>query len=94
MRTPAVLAEEKVGRALWGGLDGRLLLRPRTAVGGPDPTATFDYVQWPRLALGDSETSQLLVFAAQETEAGPVARVRILVRVPLGLHGCRLPTEE
>ncbi|WP_373561080.1 carotenoid oxygenase family protein [Streptomyces sp. OV198] len=24
----------------------------------------------------------------------PVARVRIPVRVPLGLHGCRLPTEE
>ncbi|WP_308314107.1 carotenoid oxygenase family protein [Streptomyces sp. GbtcB7] len=39
-------------------------------------------------------TSQLLVFAAQEPEAGPVARVRIPVRVPLGLHGCRLPTEE
>ncbi|MFF7888582.1 carotenoid oxygenase family protein [Streptomyces sp. NPDC020794] len=23
----------------------------------PDPTVTLDYVQWPRLALGDSETS-------------------------------------
>lgn len=24
----------------------------------PDPTVTLDYVQWPRLALGDSETSR------------------------------------
>ncbi|MFJ8022408.1 hypothetical protein [Streptomyces sp. NPDC096311] len=39
-------------------------------------------------------TSLLLVFAVQEPEAGPVAPVRIPVHVPLGPHGCRLPTEE
>ncbi|GGZ81533.1 retinal pigment epithelial membrane protein [Streptomyces subrutilus] len=39
-------------------------------------------------------TSWLLVFAAEDPSSGPVARVRIPVRVPLGLHGAWLPTEE
>ncbi|MFJ3664590.1 carotenoid oxygenase family protein [Streptomyces sp. NPDC090119] len=38
--------------------------------------------------------ARLLVFPAEEPESGPVARVRIPVRVPLGLHGNWLPTEE
>ncbi|MGW3340819.1 carotenoid oxygenase family protein [Streptomyces sp. NPDC001009] len=39
-------------------------------------------------------SARLLVFPAEEPESGPVARVRIPVRVPLGLHGNWLPTEE
>ncbi|WP_151772191.1 carotenoid oxygenase family protein [Streptomyces abyssomicinicus] len=39
-------------------------------------------------------SSWLLVLPAEDPSAGPVARVRIPVRVPLGLHGCWLPTEE
>ncbi|MFD5185312.1 carotenoid oxygenase family protein [Streptomyces sp. NPDC058372] len=39
-------------------------------------------------------TSWLLVLPASDPAQGPVARVRIPVRVPLGLHGTWLPTEE
>ncbi|MEV7075091.1 carotenoid oxygenase family protein [Streptomyces sp. NPDC093990] len=39
-------------------------------------------------------TSWLLVLPAGDPAQGPVARVRIPVRVPLGLHGTWLPTEE
>ncbi|MGW5397659.1 carotenoid oxygenase family protein [Streptomyces sp. NPDC003952] len=35
-----------------------------------------------------------LVLPAQDPAAGPVARARIPVRVPLGLHGSWLPTDE
>ncbi|MFF3215691.1 carotenoid oxygenase family protein [Streptomyces sp. NPDC002886] len=34
-----------------------------------------------------------LVVPAEDPASGPVARVRIPVRVPLGLHGCWLPTD-
>ncbi|MFD8221578.1 carotenoid oxygenase family protein [Streptomyces sp. NPDC059697] len=58
-----------------------------------DPSEDHGY--WMTYATDRTDgTSWLLVFAAQEPEAGPVARVRIPVRVPLGLHGCWLPTEE
>ncbi|MFD4416028.1 carotenoid oxygenase family protein [Streptomyces sp. NPDC058476] len=40
------------------------------------------------------DSSWLLVISAEDPAAGPLARVRIPVRVPLGLHGCWLPTEE
>ncbi|MFF9854254.1 carotenoid oxygenase family protein [Streptomyces litmocidini] len=39
-------------------------------------------------------TSWLLLLPAEDPAQGPVARVRIPVRVPLGLHGTWLPTEE
>ncbi|APE19572.1 putative dioxygenase [Streptomyces venezuelae ATCC 10712] len=39
-------------------------------------------------------TSWFLVIPAEDPGAGPVARARIPVRVPLGLHGCWLPTGE
>ncbi|MFK0019900.1 carotenoid oxygenase family protein [Streptomyces sp. NPDC090798] len=58
-----------------------------------DPSEDHGY--WMTYATDRTDgTSLLLVFAAQEREAGPVARVRIPVRVPLGLHGCWPPTEE
>ncbi|MFD6874105.1 MULTISPECIES: carotenoid oxygenase family protein [unclassified Streptomyces] len=37
-------------------------------------------------------SSWFLVIPAEDPAAGPVARARIPVRVPLGLHGCWLPT--
>ncbi|MEU6434902.1 carotenoid oxygenase family protein [Streptomyces albidoflavus] len=40
------------------------------------------------------DTSWLLVLPGDDPAQGPVARVRIPVRVPLGLHGTWLPTEE
>ncbi|MEU9336063.1 carotenoid oxygenase family protein [Streptomyces sp. NPDC048290] len=39
-------------------------------------------------------TSRLLVLDARDPERGPVAEVHVPVRVPLGLHGVWLPTEE
>ncbi|MYR88121.1 carotenoid oxygenase [Streptomyces sp. SID685] len=39
-------------------------------------------------------TSWLLVLPSEDPAQGPVARVRIPVRVPLGLHGTWLPTQE
>lgn len=63
---------------------------PVFAPGPGDPSEDHGY--WTTYATDG--TSRLLVFAAREPEAGPVARVRIPVRVPLGLHGCRQPTEE
>ncbi|MGW2839275.1 carotenoid oxygenase family protein [Streptomyces sp. NPDC001493] len=39
-------------------------------------------------------SSWLLVLPDEDPAGGPVARVRIPVRVPLGLHGTWLPTEE
>ncbi|MFJ2060952.1 carotenoid oxygenase family protein [Streptomyces sp. NPDC087908] len=38
-------------------------------------------------------SSWFLVMPADDPASGPVARARIPVRVPLGLHGCWLPTE-
>ncbi|MFF1659451.1 carotenoid oxygenase family protein [Streptomyces sp. NPDC058255] len=40
------------------------------------------------------DSSWLLVIPGQDPASGPVARLRIPVRVPLGLHGAWLPTEE
>ncbi|MET7645501.1 carotenoid oxygenase family protein [Streptomyces sp. NPDC005426] len=40
------------------------------------------------------DSSWLLVIPADDPASGPVARVRIPVRVPLGLHGNWLPTQE
>src|SRR6476469_1831899 len=40
------------------------------------------------------QSSWFIVFSAGAPEDGPVARVSIPVRVPLGLHGNWLPTEE
>ncbi len=39
-------------------------------------------------------SSWFLVLPAEDPASGPVARARIPVRVPLGLHGSWLPTEE
>ncbi|MGV9340089.1 carotenoid oxygenase family protein [Streptomyces sp. NPDC003688] len=40
------------------------------------------------------DSAWLLVFPAEDPADGPLARVRVPVRVPLGLHGNWLPTQE
>ncbi len=56
----------------------------------PDP----DHGWWGSLAVDRSaDLSWFLVLPAADPAAGPVARIRIPVRVPLGLHGAWLPTE-
>lgn len=50
---------------------------------------------WVTFALERADRSScFLVFSGADPAAGPVATVRIPVRVPLGLHGAWLPTEE
>ncbi len=50
---------------------------------------------WVSFAINRADdTSWWLVIPASDPASGPLARVRIPTRVPLGLHGCWLPTEE
>lgn len=57
----------------------------------PDP----DHGWWVTFATDPAgSASWFLVIPAADPASGPVARVRIPVRVPLGLHGNWLPTEE
>lgn len=59
---------------------------------GDDDT---DHGWWVTFAIDRTdETSWFLVIPAADPTGGPVARVRMPVRVPLGLHGAWLPTEE
>ncbi|WP_409474563.1 carotenoid oxygenase family protein [Streptomyces sp. HC307] len=62
----------------------------------PSPGATGDdQGYWMTFATDRTDDSSwLLVLPAEDPAAGPVARVRIPVRVPLGLHGTWLPTQE
>jgi carotenoid cleavage dioxygenase len=57
--------------------------------GDPDPGHGW----WATLAVDRrDDVSWFLVLPADDPAAGPVARVRIPVRVPLGLHGAWLPS--
>ncbi|AEA26478.1 9-cis-epoxycarotenoid dioxygenase [Pseudonocardia dioxanivorans CB1190] len=59
--------------------------------GDPDPGHGW----WATLAVDRREdVSWFLVLPADDPAAGPVARVRIPVRVPLGLHGVWLPSNR
>ena len=50
---------------------------------------------WVTFAIDlETRASQFLVIPAEDPAAGPVAAVQLPVRVPLGLHGNWLPTEE
>ncbi|MEU9206248.1 carotenoid oxygenase family protein [Streptomyces sp. NPDC048332] len=62
----------------------------------PSPgTAPGEGGHWMTYATDRTDnTSWLLVIPAEDPASGPVARVRIPVRVPLGLHGNWLPTQE
>ncbi|MER8184593.1 carotenoid oxygenase family protein [Kitasatospora sp. NPDC094015] len=62
----------------------------------PGPQAGADgHGYWMTFATDRTDgTSWFLVLPAEDPAAGPVARARIPVRVPLGLHGAWLPTEE
>ncbi|WP_203595921.1 carotenoid oxygenase family protein [Actinomadura bangladeshensis] len=58
-------------------------------------TTDADEGYWLTFATDRTDlTSWLLVLPGDNPADGPVARVRIPVRVPLGLHGAWLPTEE
>ncbi len=59
--------------------------------GDPDPTQGW----WIVLATDRIDlTSRLLVFAAADPAAGPVASVHLPQRVPLGLHGAWFPAPD
>jgi carotenoid cleavage dioxygenase len=61
---------------------------------GRDASAA-DRGYWMTFATDRTDgTSWFLVLPAEAPASGPLARVRIPVRVPLGLHGTWLPTEE
>ncbi|SMF84451.1 carotenoid oxygenase family protein [Streptomyces sp. Amel2xC10] len=62
----------------------------------PTPgTRRSDHGHWLTFATDRTDnTSWLLVLPGDDPAQGPVARLRIPVRVPLGLHGTWLPTEE
>jgi carotenoid cleavage dioxygenase-like enzyme len=59
--------------------------------GDSDPTHGW----WVTFAIDlTDQASHFLILPADDPASGPVARVEIPVRVPLGLHGNWLPTEE
>ncbi|MGW4851971.1 carotenoid oxygenase family protein [Streptomyces sp. NPDC004288] len=61
---------------------------------GPDASSE-DHGFWMTFATDRTDgASWFLVFPAADPASGPLARVSLPVRVPLGLHGAWLPTEE
>ncbi len=60
----------------------------------PEPGLDSDaHGYWMTFATDRTDgSSWFLVIPAEDPASGPVARARIPVRVPLGLHGCWLPT--
>ncbi len=78
--------------AVWSAGDlavGEQTFVPRA--GDPDPFHGW----WVTYATDRTDlTSRLLVLAAADPTAGPIATVRLPQRVPLGLHGAWLPVEE
>ena len=79
-------------RAQWDSGDlavGEPVFAPRPG------TRDADQGWWLTFATDrENGESWFLVLPAAEPAAGPVARVRIPTRVPLGLHGSWLPTQE
>lgn len=77
---------------VWFG--GSLAVGEQTYVpapGDPDPTHGW----WVAHATNREDmTSKLLILSATDPKAGPVAIVHLPQRVPLGLHGAWLPSEE
>jgi carotenoid cleavage dioxygenase-like enzyme len=78
--------------AQWDG--GSLSLGEQTFIpqpGSPDPAAGW----WTTIATDRTDLrSRLLVFPAADPASGPIATVHLPQRVPAGLHGAWLPTEE
>nr|WP_255692891.1 carotenoid oxygenase family protein [Actinomycetospora soli] len=59
--------------------------------GDPDETRGW----WVTFATDRTDgASSFLVIPAADPASGPVARVHVPTRVPLGLHGAWLPTQE
>ncbi|MFD7834441.1 carotenoid oxygenase family protein [Streptomyces sp. NPDC059761] len=61
----------------------------------PEPgTDSEERGYWLAFATDRTDRSSwFLIVPAGDPASGPVARARIPVRVPLGLHGCWLPTD-
>ncbi|MFF3013204.1 carotenoid oxygenase family protein [Streptomyces sp. NPDC057939] len=60
---------------------------------GAGGTGSDEHGYWLTFATDRTDgSSWFLVIPAEDPTSGPVARARIPVRVPLGLHGCWLPT--
>ncbi|MEU8776912.1 carotenoid oxygenase family protein [Streptomyces sp. NPDC048606] len=79
------------GSVLWEAGD----LSVGEPVYAPTPGGADGEGHWLTFATDRTDgTSWLLVLPDEDPAAGPQARVRIPVRVPLGLHGAWLPTEE
>ncbi|RSN48637.1 carotenoid oxygenase family protein [Actinomadura sp. WAC 06369] len=77
------------------GLDVRTWEAGDLSVGEPVFAPGADGGYWLTFATDRTDlASLLLVFADGDPGGGPVARVRVPVRVALGLHGAWLPTEE
>jgi carotenoid cleavage dioxygenase len=61
---------------------GEAVFVPATAGGAEDDGYVFAYVHNP-----DRNASDLVILAAQDFTAEPVARVHLPARIPLGFHG-------
>lgn len=67
---------------------------PALSLGEPVHLPADDAEYWGSIATDRRDmSSRFLVFAADDPAAGPVARVRLPQRVPVGLHGVWLPTD-
>ena len=55
----------------------------------PDPNGTAEDDGWLMTFVSDRETerSELVILDARDVEAGPIARVKMAARVPIGFHG-------
>ncbi|MFD9575047.1 carotenoid oxygenase family protein [Streptomyces sp. NPDC059982] len=79
------------GSELWPAGD----LSVGEPVFAPTPGGADGEGHWLTFATDRTDgASWLLVIPADAPAGGPLARIRIPVRVPLGLHGTWLPTEE
>jgi carotenoid cleavage dioxygenase len=70
-----------------GGGEGVFVPRPGAIAEDDGWVVTFVYD-------AASDTSELVLIAAQDFAAPPVARVHLPQRVPWGLHGCWIPSES
>ncbi|MER7762228.1 carotenoid oxygenase family protein [Streptomyces sp. NPDC097619] len=76
---------------------GEPVYAPDPGAGGPERAGggSAEHGYWLTFATDRTDgSSWFLVIPAEDPSAGPVARVRVPVRVPLGLHGSWIPTAD